>query len=177
MYSDAASIIKDHPVLGAGAGGWNLLYHQYQDFLYWTTEVHNHLLQVGVETGIPGMLIWLSLFAALVYCIYRIRKGDIDDQGKVLVWGVATAVFALGAHGLIDFDLSIPSLQILILRAIRVGVLSLRASHQCSQSTQFKADTICWYCAVCGYRPYLRARFLYLYQVKNKARLWRKGAM
>lgn len=113
MYVDAANIIKDHPVLGAGAGGWNLLYHQYQDFLYWTTEVHNHLLQVGVETGIPGMLIWLGLFVALAYYIYRIRKSGIDDQGKVLVWGVGTAVFALGAHSLIDFDLSIPSLQIL----------------------------------------------------------------
>lgn len=113
MYCDAASIIKDHPALGAGGGGWNLLYHQYQDFLYWTTEVHNHLLQVGVETGIPGMLIWLGLFAALAYYIYRIGKSDIDDQVKVLVWGVGTAVFALGAHSLIDFDLSIPSLQIL----------------------------------------------------------------
>ena len=59
------------------------------------------------------MLIWLGLFAALAYYIYRIRKSDIDDQGKVLVWGVGTAVFALGAHSLIDFDLSIPSLQIL----------------------------------------------------------------
>lgn len=113
MYGDAVSIIKDYPILGAGAGGWNLLYHQYQDFLYWTTEVHNHLLQVGVETGIPGMLIWLGLFAALAYYIYRIRKSGIDYQGKVLVWGVGTAVFALGAHSLIDFDLSIPSLQIL----------------------------------------------------------------
>ena len=113
MYCDAASIIKDHPALGAGGGGWNLLYHQYQDFLYWTTEVHNHLLQVGVETGIPGMLIWLGLFAALAYYIYKIRKSDLDAHGKVLVWGVGTAVFALGAHSLIDFDLSIPSLQIL----------------------------------------------------------------
>lgn len=113
MYIDAARVIKDNPLLGTGAGGWNLLYHQYQDFLYWTTEVHNHLLQVGVETGILGMLIWLGLFAALAYYIYRIRKSGIDDQGKVLVWGVGTAVFALGAHSLIDFDLSIPSLQIL----------------------------------------------------------------
>lgn len=113
MYGDAASIIRDHPVLGTGGGGWNLLYHQYQDFLYWTTEVHSHLLQVGVETGIPGMLIWLGLFAALAYYIYRIRTNGIDDQGKVVVWGVGTAVFALGAHSLIDFDLSIPSLQIL----------------------------------------------------------------
>ncbi len=98
MYCDAASIIKDHPALGAGGGGWNLLYHQYQDFLYWTTEVHNHLLQVGVETGIPGMLIWLGLFAALAYYIYKIRKSDLDAHGKVVVWGAGTAVFALGAR-------------------------------------------------------------------------------
>jgi len=113
MYRDAASIIKDHPILGTGAGGWNLLYHQYQDFLYWTTEVHNHLLQVGVETGIPGMLLWLGLFVALAYYIYKIRRNGVDDQGGILVWGVGTAIFALGAHSLIDFDLSIPSLQIL----------------------------------------------------------------
>ena len=113
MYSDATSIAIDHPIVGTGAGGWNLLYHQYQDIFYRTTEVHNHLLQVGVETGIPGMLIWLGLFVVLAYYIYKIRKNRSDSHGKVLIWGVGTAIFALGAHSLIDFDLSIPSLQIL----------------------------------------------------------------
>jgi O-antigen ligase len=47
----AVEIVKDHPIIGAGAGGWEALYRQYQNYSYWTTETHSHFLQVWVETG------------------------------------------------------------------------------------------------------------------------------
>lgn len=168
MYVDAAQIIKDNPLLGTGAGGWNLLYHQYQDFLYWTTEVHNHLLQVGVETGIPGMLIWLGLFIALAYYIYRIKKSGIDDQGKVLVWGVGTAIFALGAHSLIDFDLSIPSLQILFFTLLGLMASAFRAGNLVNRP---KSNRVLW--AGVGVSVVL---FLFSGSLITAMLMWNQGA-
>lgn len=116
----ALAIVKDYPVSGAGAGGWNALYHQYADKLVWTTEVHNHFLQVWVEAGTIGILavisIWV-LFLMAVYRIYRARAKDDTNfivEQKVLVLGSSIAASALGLHAAIDFDLSMPALVILL---------------------------------------------------------------
>lgn len=116
---DAFRIITSTPltaILGAGGGGWNALYHRFQDYLYYTTEVHNHLMQVGVETGIPGMLAFIAIWVSLVITLVRIRRSPGGSQPAV--WGTAWAVFsgalALGLHSLIDFNLSLGAVAILL---------------------------------------------------------------
>ena len=117
FYIDALKMMGDYPLFGAGAGGWNSLYHQYQNHLYWTTEVHNHFLQVGVEAGLVGLLAWIAVFLLLGYYLWQIlkrRNDSLDSDYDVLIWGTACAAFGLILHSAIDFDLSIPSLQILL---------------------------------------------------------------
>jgi len=113
------AIVKDHPVTGTGAGGWNALYHQYQDYLFWTTEVHNHFVQVWVEAGTIGILAFLSMWVLLiaaVFRIYRAQKKDTPEQRNnwVLTWGTAAAALAFGLHAAIDFDLSLPAMAVLL---------------------------------------------------------------
>lgn len=116
FYSDALEIIRDYIFFGTGAGGWNSLYHRYQDYLYWTTEVHNHFLQAGVEAGLPGLLAWFGIFCVMMYCLYRLwrRRDSLNPSLWVLICGASSAALGLVSHSLIDFDLSIPSLQILL---------------------------------------------------------------
>ena len=93
--------------------------------LYWTTEVHNHFLQVGVEAGLLGLLAWLAIFMLLGYYLWRIlkrRNDSLDPDYEVLIWGTACAAFGLVLHSAIDFDLSIPSMQILLFTFI--GLIS-----------------------------------------------------
>jgi hypothetical protein len=110
-------IVKDHPVNGAGAGGWNALYHSYQDYLMFTTEAHNHFIQVWVEAGTIGLLaflaIWLLFFWA-AYQTYRCARnnGNIDQQ--TLIGGTFTAAVALGIHAAIDFDLSLAAIALIL---------------------------------------------------------------
>lgn len=110
------AIMKDYPLFGAGAGGWNALYHQYQEYQSWTTETHNHFVQVGVEAGALGLLafisLWLGLFLAL-WRIYRARQGTNNDTW-ILNWGVASAALAFGLHAAMDFDLSLGAMSILL---------------------------------------------------------------
>lgn len=110
-------IVKDHPVNGTGAGGWNALYHNYQDYLVFTTEAHNHFIQVWVEAGTIGLLaflaIWVLFFRAAYQTYYRARnKGNIDQQ--VLVGGTFAAAVALGIHSAIDFDLSMSAMALVL---------------------------------------------------------------
>ncbi len=121
FYRWGLNIVKDYPVFGTGAGGWNALYHQYQDYLTFTTEVHNHFLQVWVEAGTLGLIAFLSvwiLFLLAAYRLYRVyREKETDDDiqdHQVLVWGTIAAALACGGHAAFDFDLSIAAVFLLL---------------------------------------------------------------
>ncbi len=116
------SIVKDYPLFGAGAGGWEGLYHRYQDYLFWTTQAHNHFIQVWVEAGTVGLITYLGIWLAMFWSLWSIYRGlkqrPIEagqNQGRQvwsLVWGCAATVITLGIHASIDFDLSLPALSI-----------------------------------------------------------------
>lgn len=118
------NIVKDYPIFGAGAGGWDGLYHRYQDYLFWTKTVHNHFVQVWVEAGTVGFLafvgIWLAMFWSLA-AIYRNWREQIRSDSEkffagdrwMLVWGCAATAITMGLHASIDFDFSLPALSII----------------------------------------------------------------
>lgn len=113
---DALKIIKDHPVIGVGAGGWAALYHTYASRLYWTLLTHNHFLQTWVEAGTIGFLALLSIWFLFLYLVYNYwskPKEDIDQTSDPLLWGGVTGVLLLGAHSIIDFDMSLPAIYFL----------------------------------------------------------------
>lgn len=110
----AMRIVKDYPLFGTGAGGWNALYHQYQGYPFWTTEVHNHFLQVWVEAGTIGFIAFLVMWAFLAYNLWRLYRSRPPRGEWALNWGVASAALAFGAHAAIDFDLSLAAMAMVL---------------------------------------------------------------
>ncbi|MBE3590650.1 MAG: O-antigen ligase family protein [Firmicutes bacterium] len=107
---DALKIVRDHPVLGVGGGGWNAVYHAYQTFNYYTTQVHNDFAQVWVEVGTVGMLLYLGLWAAFLWAGARLWRADAASPGVP----ATAAALALGAHSAIDFNLSLGAINLLL---------------------------------------------------------------
>jgi len=113
MFRDAIKIIKDYPLLGTGGGGFKALYQGYQEQIYYSTEVHNHFLQVWVEAGILGFLafvgIWISLAVAFI-------RNCMLNKGSTIYWQNWATVFvpvaALGAHSVIDWNFSLAAVGI-----------------------------------------------------------------
>jgi hypothetical protein len=127
---DALKIVRDHPLLGTGGGGWNALYHRYQPYLYWTTEVHNHFLQVWVEAGTVGFLLFTAAWIYFGRGLYRVwrklrEEGSFEDEGEaavwVLPWANGVAALALGLHSAFDFNLSLPALAIVLWALFGLG--------------------------------------------------------
>ncbi len=124
IYRWGIDIAKDHPIFGVGAGGWNALYHQYQDYLFFTTEVHNHFLQVLIEAGLIGLMAFLAMWAILILIIskqskqLRVKQEELEADPLmkhwILNWGVAVAALTAGAHAFIDFDLSLGAICIVL---------------------------------------------------------------
>jgi tetratricopeptide (TPR) repeat protein len=107
FYKDALKIIKDHPVLGTGGGGWKSVYFAYQSYRYFTTEVHSFFLQLWVETGTVGLLALIALWLAVFAAAYRVMKSDLDSGVRALTWGALSGAVALGGHSTVDFNLSL----------------------------------------------------------------------
>ena len=117
FVQDAFKVILDHP-LGAGGGGWRALYHKYQSYLYFTTEVHNYPVQLWVETGIIGFIILVSFIGLIIHHFYKTRRRfkevNEDTLKKIILpSAIFTAVMSLYAHSVIDFDFSLSAVILL----------------------------------------------------------------
>lgn len=126
FVKDAFKIIANYP-LGAGGGGWKALYQGYQSYEYASNEVHDHPIQLWVETGIIGFAILLSIGILIIHHFYRTRK-ELQEEGQdnvkkiVLVSAVFAAIVSLYAHSAIDFDLSLSAMSLLVWALM--GILS-----------------------------------------------------
>jgi Tfp pilus assembly protein PilF len=114
FFKDAVEIIKDYPLLGLGGHGWKSRYFQYQSERYSTTEVHNHFLQVWIETGLAGFLLFLGIWLSFLYSTYRVLRVSEDSEKKVLAVAVAAAVMAVVTHSLYDFTLSLGAIGLFV---------------------------------------------------------------
>jgi len=106
---DALDVIADHPFLGVGGGGWASVYYQYQGYPYVTREVHNDFLEIGVETGLPGLATFLALLGSGAWAVWRVaRRGGRDERLAAL----AGAGTMLALHSAIDFNLALAAVGI-----------------------------------------------------------------
>ena len=122
FYKDAFKIIKDYPLLGAGGGAWKSLYFSYQSSRYFTTEVHNHFLQVWTESGFLGFLAFLSIWVFFILAFIRnhLNPSITLDQKKAWVASFTPAI-ALGAHSAFDFNLSLGAVSIFLFALFGAG--------------------------------------------------------
>jgi tetratricopeptide (TPR) repeat protein len=136
MFRDAIKIIKDYPLFGAGGGGFRSLYQGYQERIYYSTEVHNHFLQVWVEAGILGFLAFVGIWFSLTLVFIR---NCIKNKATTVRWQNWATVFvpvaALGAHSAIDWNFSLAAVGIYLF-------VLLGASKSLDQIDWFKKEDI-----------------------------------
>jgi len=106
---DGLKIIKEKPILGTGGGGWLSMYQKHQSYPYSTALAHNYLLQMWIEIGTLGFLIFLGLLILLVIYFFKTYKKSEDIDGKVLLLGLATTIMTMLLHAIVDFDMSLPA--------------------------------------------------------------------
>ncbi|TEB16039.1 O-Antigen ligase [Pelotomaculum sp. FP] len=112
-YADALRMVKARPLLGWGGGGWKSGYPAYQSYNYTSTTVHNHFLQVWVETGTIGLMMFIIPFLFLFRSFWHLYSIRTTYALAPETWTAGTAALALGMHAVIDFDLSFGSIALL----------------------------------------------------------------
>lgn len=126
-YRTSLKIARDYLLMGAGGGAWEVLYLDYldewhPDFMY-TVEVHNHYLKILIETGVFGLLSFLAIWFFFIRAFFRSRfsKENTPAQ-KQMALTIFIPALALGAHGVIDFSLSLGAISIFLWILFALGV-------------------------------------------------------
>lgn len=108
---EALEFIKNRPLFGYGGGGWEAVYRSRQAYNYSSTQVHNDWLQLGVETGVLGLLAWLGLWVTWLYSGIKVFISTTGRK-RTFIWAVMAGATTIGMHALIDFDLSLGAVSI-----------------------------------------------------------------
>jgi tetratricopeptide (TPR) repeat protein len=131
FYQDGIKIFRSYWLFGGGGGAWEYLYRQYQSYNYQSTQAHNYPLQLGIETGILGLLILLFLVIILLNLYFKYykkhnevkaedRTNNNEASGTLLIASVAAAIAALFLHSIIDFDFSESAMLLLFWQLIAI---------------------------------------------------------
>lgn len=121
FYKEAWTLIQRQWWLGYGGGGFASLYQSVQKLYYAAKLVHNHYLQVFVESGILGIISFIGLVLLSAASMFYGRLRQLDLKHRVESAAVLSAFLALAVHSAIDFNLSFSSMGYLLWGMIAIG--------------------------------------------------------
>ena len=105
LWSDALAIMADEPLTGVGPGRFQAVSPTAQgdqDALW----AHHGFLQVGAETGVPGLLLLVSVF------VWGFARLWLRPQPDAVTALGAIALAALGVHASVDYVFHFPAIPI-----------------------------------------------------------------
>ncbi|MGA2262335.1 MAG: O-antigen ligase family protein, partial [Acidobacteriota bacterium] len=110
-WAGTVQIIRDHPLLGVGAGmhGWAFTRYQDRNPDYFYDHARNDYLEAAAEWGVPGAVVF---FGVVLWLAWRAGGACLRSQDPVragLIAGGVGGVVALLVHSFVDFNLHIPS--------------------------------------------------------------------
>jgi hypothetical protein len=92
-----------HPVLGTGAGTFDLTHRKLRVDGTVATEPHNLPLQFLSETGIFGFILFLGIaLAGAGALVETLRR--LEGEDRLAAAALVVALFAYVVHGVVDFD-------------------------------------------------------------------------
>jgi hypothetical protein len=99
LWDGAIDMLSDHPIVGVGPGNFARetgLYLRKKTRL----PAHNSILHMAAETGIPGALLYLTLFIGAVIVLQRRLRDPQSDWHAPLARSVLAALIAYLVGGL-----------------------------------------------------------------------------
>lgn len=108
---DSLPLIKDHLLLGAGAGSFYAVFPQYRqkDVRLNYNHAHNDYAQMLAEHGIVGVLPLLCLIFACMKNVIATLRQRKTLLFQAMAFAPLMSVIAIALHSTVDFNLQIPA--------------------------------------------------------------------
>jgi O-antigen ligase len=107
MFDAGMRLLHEHPLTGIGPGQVKHAYPLYAPpdaVRRSTSHLHNSPLQVAVERGLPGLALWLAIWAVFFVRAARIAAALPAGADRTLVLGCIIAVAAFLVGGLFEHN-------------------------------------------------------------------------
>lgn len=137
IWERAWAMLRDAPWWGIGLGTYWLYWPPYRhpEDTSAGFYVHNDYLQIWIETGLPGLLLLLCIYAAVATALVRLlRRAGVGTGVRIESAGLFGGLLSIAVHAFVDFDLYIHPIQ-LMLGAILARLHALYAAHTPVQMT------------------------------------------
>ncbi|MBI4423587.1 MAG: O-antigen ligase family protein [Elusimicrobia bacterium] len=110
LYRNGGEIFQDYPWLGVGLGAFPWAYPAYQTVMLGkqVTHVHSDWLELLLETGFIGLLLYLAGLAGLARRALRAWREAPPGERRCLLGGVLAALLAFLLHQGIEFQFQTP---------------------------------------------------------------------
>ncbi len=131
IWERAWQMLMDAPWWGIGLGTYWLHWPPYRNPLDGSAGfyVHNDYLQIWIETGLPGLLLLLAVYAAVLVTFLRLlRYRKMDPVVALESAGLFGGLLAIAVHTFFDFDLYILPIQ-LVMGLVLVRLHALYLAH------------------------------------------------
>lgn len=103
---DAVKLWKFSPIVGNGVGAFETGISSVQDYPYESKYVHNHYLQILLEDGVIGLVLYAGALAAMAVVLWKKRKQD-RESGFYWLYPALCAEFVMnGAQMCWDVSMS-----------------------------------------------------------------------
>ena len=108
MWKAGRAMVADHPLFGVGPGRVKPLYAQYR-VPGWITpdpgHLHNNVVMIAAETGIPSVLAYLAFVGAFFAGAIRlVRRTPRGDPARGVALGAIGAMAALFSAGMFEYN-------------------------------------------------------------------------
>lgn len=121
MWKGAVQEIVDHP-FGVGLGLHRYFAPQYsfpvegQIIRYGQVSrtAHNEFLQVGIETGVVGLLVFVGGILLLIVEVTKVLRKTLTRLERAIVVGSGGGVVVILIHATVDSNLHVPSIAIVL---------------------------------------------------------------
>ena len=98
---DGIKMMKNSKFFGIGGDGYKYAIQDFQSYYYGASQMHCYILQIAIEFGIIGLLIFFYLMLLTLKNIIVIIKNKKTEK-----YSIVLAFVALFLHSFIDFDMT-----------------------------------------------------------------------
>jgi len=129
MWKSGINIIRDNPVTGIGTANLGKVYEKYRNPEANEKEqghLHNNIIQLGVINGIPGIMLYLALFGALLAAAVK-NFSMSSGIKKAAAAAAVSAITAFFFNGF--FEYNIFSSQVALLFWFIIGMGSSKGNN------------------------------------------------
>lgn len=106
FFNDGMKLFRQSPIIGNSVGFFELGISSVQDFFYETKYVHNHFIQVLLEDGIIGFVLYVGAMIFMAIALIRSRKAALQSDFRWIYPALAAAFAMAMTHSAVELSMS-----------------------------------------------------------------------